>query len=109
MPSPRPPGTAWGPSGPYRREQVRDWSGRPYALAPMKRLDLAAVAALALGIVLLYFPAEVLGGESTLQGIDYNNIHERRIRYAQEAFDAPGAGLPGWYTRELLGTPFWSN
>lgn len=42
-----------------------------------------------------------------LFGIDFNNLHIHRIRFAQDAL-ARGE-LPAWYPRELLGTPFWSN
>ncbi|HMB95811.1 MAG TPA: YfhO family protein [Tepidisphaeraceae bacterium] len=47
--------------------------------------------------------------ETALKGTDYLLLHSRRIRYAQEALFGPGHYLPGWYTRELGGTPFWSN
>ena len=62
-----------------------------------------------LGLVLLYGPPAVLDGSGTLLGVDYNNIHGRRIAYAQEALAGPDARLPAWHTRELFGAPFWSN
>src|SRR4030095_10015911 len=39
---------------------------------------------------------------------DFNDVHRRRIGYAQEAL-VRGSLPPAWYTRELLGTPFRSN
>ena len=44
-----------------------------------------------------------------LLGLDFLNLHIRRLRYAQEALFGPQGYLPGWYSRELGGTPFWSN
>ncbi len=73
------------------------------------RANAPAVGLMILGLLAVYCPLALFGGEQSLLGIDYNNIHERRIRYAQEAFAAPGGHLPAWYTRELMGTPFWSN
>jgi hypothetical protein len=61
------------------------------------------------GLLALYCPLALFGGGQSVLGIDYNNIHERRIRYAQEALSASGGHLPAWYTRELMGSPFWSN
>ena len=47
---------------------------------------------------------------SLLVGLDYWQLHSRRMQFAREALFAPMGGvLPGWYPRELLGTPFWSN
>lgn len=51
----------------------------------------------------------MFGGGQTLLGIDYNNIHQHRIRYAQEALFGKQGHLPAWHTRELMGSPFWSN
>src|SRR5688572_7006669 len=44
-----------------------------------------------------------------LLGNDFQNLHVRRLRYAREWLFGPRHELPGWYTRELAGTPFWSN
>ncbi len=62
-----------------------------------------AVAAMIVGLLALYCPVAIFGGGQSVLGIDYNNIHERRIRYAQEALAANGGHLPAWYTRELMG------
>ena len=37
------------------------------------------------------------------------NVHVRRLRYVHDTLLGRQAYLPGWYTRELGGTPFWSN
>jgi len=63
--------------------------------------------AMCLCVLWVYAPAEVLSGSHTLQGMDYEQLHVHRVRFAQEALH--GLSLPGWYSRELLGTPFWSN
>src|SRR5262249_11531626 len=44
-----------------------------------------------------------------LLGLDFMHLHVRRLRSAHEALFGPQKYLPGWYTRELGGTPFWSN
>ncbi|HEV8112281.1 MAG TPA: YfhO family protein [Planctomycetota bacterium] len=80
-------------------------SGRPESL----RANAPAVGLMILGLLAVYCPLALFQGDQALLGIDYNNIHERRIRYAQEALGAAGGHLPAWYTRELMGTPFWSN
>src|SRR5262245_66379120 len=62
-----------------------------------------------LGVLAVYCPPSLLSGRFALVGVDFVHIHERRIRYAQEALFSAHPHLPAWYTRELLGTPFWSN
>jgi hypothetical protein len=62
-----------------------------------------------LGLLVVYCPPQVLDGSGSLLGVDYNNIHARRIAYAQEALSDPAPHLPAWHTRELFGSPFWSN
>ena len=73
------------------------------------RASAAAISLMILGLLALYFPPQLLAGKDTLLGIDFGCLHDRRIRYAQEALFGPEMRLPGWYTRELMGTPFWSN
>jgi len=73
------------------------------------RAEALAVAIMVLGLLAIYCPPYLFGGKQSLQGIDYGSIHERRIRYAQEALGTGTGGLPAWYSRELMGTPFWSN
>jgi hypothetical protein len=65
------------------------------------------VALMLLGVLWVYAPCRGLGQQ--LVGIDYLTLHKHRIQYAQEALLGGDPHLPGWYTRELMGTPFWSN
>jgi len=46
---------------------------------------------------------------SVLLGLDYIQLHLRRMQFARDALFAAEHMLPAWYPRELLGTPFWSN
>jgi hypothetical protein len=64
---------------------------------------------LGLAVLAVYFPMRTAPGDNTLQGGDYLQLHLFRIRFAQEALFGPHRHLPGWYPRELLGTPFWSD
>lgn len=66
-----------------------------------------AVAAMLLGVLAIYVPPALISGDAGLVGLDYYQEHLHRIRYAHEALGT--AWPPGWYTRELLGAPFWSN
>jgi hypothetical protein len=61
------------------------------------------------GVVALYCPVQLLSGKQMLYGSDYLDLHVNRIRYARDALFSAHPHLPAWYTRELLGTPFWSN
>jgi len=61
------------------------------------------------GVAALYRPWLVLVGDRTLVGFDYLQLHLHRIRYARDALFGAHPYLPAWYSRELLGTPFWSN
>jgi hypothetical protein len=62
-----------------------------------------------LGAAAVYTPAAVLTGRRALVGVDYIILHARRMAFAREALLGAHPTLPGWYPRELLGTPFWSN
>src|SRR5205814_5167282 len=72
--------------------------------------SIYAALLMCLATIVVYIP---LGGEpgAFLLGIDYRDLHMRRMRYAQEALFGEGhrAYLPAWHTREFLGSPFWSN
>jgi len=70
---------------------------------------LAWLASAALGVAAVYTPWSVLTGRRALLGVDYLILHARRMVFAREALLGAHATLPGWYPRELLGTPFWSN
>lgn len=71
--------------------------------------NLLAVSLMLIAVATLYRPWLVLGGNRTLFGFDYLQLHTHRIRYAREALFGPHPYLPAWYSRELLGAPFWSN
>jgi hypothetical protein len=89
-----------------RRAQARAVAARP------RRVDLQswlAVAAMIAAVLTVYVPVAAEPGQNTLIGLDYLQLHVHRIRFAQEALFGPHPHLPGWYPRELLGTPFWSN
>jgi hypothetical protein len=69
---------------------------------------------LALAIVLIatawmYLPLPVLRGTNSLYGWDYMFLHARRLSFARDALRGPTHQLPGWYSREMLGTPFSAN
>jgi hypothetical protein len=59
--------------------------------------------------VLLYLPADLLSGERQLYGADFLQLHQYRIEFVHEAWQAESLGLPGWYPREAMGTPFWAD
>jgi hypothetical protein len=69
---------------------------------------LGALVALAVAVG-VYVPGSVLRGHKLLLGIDYITMHARRMAFAREALLGPQHTLPGWFPRELLGAPFWSN
>lgn len=84
----------------------------PFATVPGRRgvaRHAPAFLAMLLGVVLVYLPAETFGGgQWRMLGIDSYLLHERRIDFALEQLRQHGT-LPGWYPRELMGSPFWSN
>jgi hypothetical protein len=51
----------------------------------------------------------VLRGKDTLYGWDYFLLHARRLAFAQDALFSGQHLVPGWYPREMLGTPFNAN
>jgi hypothetical protein len=70
--------------------------------------DTWAVLTLSLAVLAVYLPPKLLAG-SVLYGADAFSLHVRRLEFAREYLFGPSPGLPAWYPRELLGTPFWSN
>ncbi len=70
---------------------------------------LCAAFGMSVAVLAVYWPARAWFSEYTLRGADYFSLHIRRLRFAQDALFGPDPHLPGWYPRELLGTPFWSN
>lgn len=73
-----------------------------------KSKKIAAGFVLFLSALLLYAPKQLLQGQKILYGIDYLVLHSSRLDYARQFLLQNGV-LPGWYTREFFGTPFWSN
>ena len=68
-----------------------------------------AACLMLLGVLALYCPVRLLTGGRMLFGFDYVQLHMHRIRYARQALLGVNPHLPAWYSRELLGSPFWSN
>jgi len=56
-----------------------------------------------------YLRPGILRGTETLAGVDYDELHIRRIRFAREALFGARHTLPAWYPREVLGSPFAAN
>lgn len=71
---------------------------------------LGALVCLALvaAVLWVYLPMESFD-DKQLIGVDYTVLHKYRIEYAREALLGGEPHLPGWYSREMMGTPFWSN
>ncbi len=67
-----------------------------------------ALALMLLATEAMYLPLSVLRGKSTLYGWDYMMLHARRLAFARDALFS-GHQFPGWYPREMLGTPFSAN
>lgn len=104
------------PSTTHRRRQdlpaVGIWPTIGLLRTDDKRTRLATLATLALAVLAVlavYGPGSVLTGHQVLLGADDVDLHARRMTFAREALWGAQHGLPGWYPRELLGTPFWSN
>ncbi len=62
-----------------------------------------------IGLAALYRPWLVTDSTQTLFGFDYLQLHARRLDYARDALLNAHPHLPAWYSRELMGSPFWSN
>lgn len=75
----------------------------------MKRYpEVAALVLMLFCVFAVYTTLPVLAGKEFLLGSDYVQLHMHRIEYLKESL-SEGRGVPGWYSREFLGTPFWSN
>ena len=83
-----------------------DRNVHPHAL---QLRGLLAVIAMLLGVAALYRPWLVMDRSQTLFGFDYLQLHARRLDYARCALFESHPHVPAWYSRELMGTPFWSN
>lgn len=101
-------------STPKPRGKAARSSHESGAAAPVlaRRVDLKSVAAIALmilAVIAVYFPIPSGPNDNALWGADFFELHLYRIRFAQAALFGSSPHLPGWYPRELMGTPFWSN
>jgi len=68
-----------------------------------------AIAALLALTGFFYLRPGILLGASALTGLDYEELHVRRIRFAREALFGIRHTLPAWYPHEVLGSPFAAN
>lgn len=84
--------------------------GAPERSTPPRRAhpDAFWLLALTAGVLWMYAPPGLITGE-VLYGYDSFVLHVRRLEFAREHLFGPSPSLPGWYPREFLGTPFWSN
>src|SRR6266852_1459501 len=69
--------------------------------------EIAAIVVMFAGIVAVYWQTVPPGMQRL--AFDYYQLHKFRMQYAHESLLGPNHTLPGWFSRELLGTPFWSN
>src|SRR5262249_10549555 len=75
-----------------------------------RRGRFAFACAVACGATLaVYCPPALILEDKALLGLDYLQLHQHRLEYARDSLFSSKPSLPAWYTRELLGTPFWSN
>jgi hypothetical protein len=56
-----------------------------------------------------YLRPEFLSGAGQLAGMDYYQLHIRRMQFAREALFGSRHSLPGWYPHEVMGMPFAAN
>jgi hypothetical protein len=76
---------------------------------PRGRYGFLAAAGL-LGLVgVFYLRPEILSGAGQLAGMDYYQLHIRRIQFARQALFGKRHSLPGWYPHEVMGMPFAAN
>src|SRR5438067_715815 len=87
------------------RPTPRWWSPR------LRSFYAMLVMCIATSITYIPVPGDNIppGTPTMLMGIDFMNIHIRRMRYAHEAIFGPQGYLPGWHSRELGGAPFRAN
>ncbi|HVT90589.1 MAG TPA: YfhO family protein [Tepidisphaeraceae bacterium] len=69
--------------------------------------ELLAICIMLLGVFATYWRPKP--AHDAQLASDYNMLHTYRMRYAREALFGAEHFLPAWYSRELMGTPFWSN
>jgi hypothetical protein len=91
-----------------KTQEVRGQTATEAAVAEPRWLRILSFSIMLAGVLAVYASPAVLAGKELLWGYDYWHLHAHRIQYAQDAWRG-GHPLPGWYSRELLGTPFWGN
>ncbi len=70
---------------------------------------MLAVATLLALVGIFYLRPEILSGTGQLAGMDYYQLHIRRIQFARAALFGSRHSLPGWYPHEVMGMPFAAN
>jgi hypothetical protein len=80
-------------------------------IRPTAKISKSAISvSILLGVTAaVYTRPPVFLKDQALNGVDYFELHARRIAFAQDALFGPGHFLPAWYSRELLGAPFSAN
>jgi hypothetical protein len=68
-----------------------------------------AVLSLLALVAIFYLRPDILRGTSALVGLDYEQLHIRRLAFAREALFGVRHVLPTWYPHEFLGSPFAAN
>jgi hypothetical protein len=58
---------------------------------------------------IFYLRPGILSGAGQLAGMDYYQLHIRRIQFAREALFGSRHSLPEWYPHEVMGMPFAAN
>lgn len=58
---------------------------------------------------LFYLRPEILMGTHSLVGLDYDQLHMRRMAFARASLLSARHTIPAWYPHEVLGTPFAAN
>lgn len=74
-----------------------------------KRQPAISVSILLALTAAVYVRPSIFFEDQALKGVDYFELHIKRIAFAQDALFGPGHFLPAWYPRELLGEPFSAN
>src|SRR5579864_2025255 len=76
-------------------------------IAPLST-KYCAVVGMMIAAVATYVPWRVLTAKQVLFGWDYGLLHMRRLIFARNSVLA-GHSIPGWYPRQMLGSPFAAN
>jgi hypothetical protein len=58
---------------------------------------------------LFYLRPEILRGTHALVGLDYEQLHIRRMAFARASLFGVRHAIPGWYPHEFMGSPFAAN